>query len=56
MCAVIHQRLDRIVRREMVRKRETHADLGGEFRAVVAGAEQPDRRQRRSSGIATTLL
>ena len=34
----------------MMRERETHADLGGEFRTVVAGAEQPDRRQRRIVG------
>ena len=30
----------------MVCKRKTHADLGREFRTVVAGTEQPDRRQR----------
>ena len=34
----------------MMREGKAHADLGGEFRAVVAGAEQPDRRQRRVVG------
>jgi len=34
----------------MMRKRKTHADLRGKLRAVVAGAEQPDRRQRRVVG------
>ena len=34
----------------MMRERKTHADLRGEFRTVVAGAEQPDRRQRRVVG------
>ena len=29
-----------------MREREAHADLGGEFGTVIAGAEQPDRRQR----------
>ena len=29
-----------------MRERKAHADLGREFRTVVAGAEQPDRRQR----------
>ena len=31
----------------MMREREAHADLRCEFGTVVAGAEQPDRRQRR---------
>ena len=47
MRAVIGHRVDRVMRREMMRERKTHPDLGGEFRTVVAGAEQPDRRQRR---------
>ena len=34
----------------MMRERKAHADLGGQFRTVVAGAEQPDRRQRRVVG------
>ncbi len=34
----------------MVRERKAHADLGRKFRTVVAGAEQPDRRQRRIVG------
>ena len=33
-----------------MREREAHADLGGQFRTVIAGAEQPDRRQRRVVG------
>ncbi len=31
----------------MMRKRKTHPDLRGELGRIVAGAEQPDRRQRR---------
>ena len=50
MRLVIRHRLDRVVRREMMRERKTHPDLGGELRTVVAGAEQPDRRQRRIVG------
>ena len=34
----------------MMRERKAHADLRGEFRTIVAGAEQPDRRQRRIVG------
>jgi hypothetical protein len=30
----------------MMREREAHANLGGELGRIVAGAEQPDRRQR----------
>ena len=30
-----------------MRERKTHSDLGGKFGRVIAGAEQPDRRQRR---------
>ncbi len=50
MRAVIRHRFDRVISRKMMRKREAHADLRGQFRAVVAGAEQPDRRQRRIVG------
>ena len=34
----------------MVGESEAHADLGGEFGRIIAGAEQPDRRQRRIVG------
>ena len=44
---VIRQGVDRIIGSKMMRERKTHPDLGGKFRAVVAGAEQPDQRQRR---------
>ena len=48
--AIIGQRGDRVIRGKMMRERKAHADLGGEFRTVIAGAEQPDRRQRRVVG------
>ncbi len=50
MRLVIDHRLDRVVAREMMREREAHAHLRRQFRTVVAGAEQPDRRQRRIVG------
>ena len=45
--AVVDHRFNRVKRRKMMRKRKAHSDLRGELRAVVAGAKQPDRRQRR---------
>ena len=43
-------RLDRVIGREMMREGEAHADLRGKLRRIIAGAEQPDRRQRRVVG------
>ncbi len=43
--AVMHHGIDCIVGCEMMREGEAHADLGGQFRGIIAGTKQPDRRQ-----------
>ena len=43
---VVGHGVDGVMRREMMREGKTHPDLRRQFRRVIAGAEQPDRRQR----------
>ena len=50
MRLVVRHRLDRVIARKMMREGKAHAHLRRQFRTVVAGAEQPDRRQRRIVG------